>query len=133
MAAEKGRSWVKWLIGGCAGLLLLGTLGAMGLVWTVMQSMTGSGAYQEAVSRVQAHPEAIAALGEPIKPGFMVSGSVSVEGPSGRAELAIPVRGPRAKGKLYVEATKRADRWAFGLLELQVEGGDRIDLTDSEE
>jgi hypothetical protein len=38
------------------------------------------------------------------------------------------VSGPRGEGKLYVEATKRADRWEFELLELAPENGERVDL-----
>jgi hypothetical protein len=119
---------VKWLVLGCSGLVVVGVLGAVGFVSLVMGGVKRSGAYQEAMERVRAHPAAVAALGEPIEAGFLVTGSVSVEGPSGEATLGIPVEGPRGEGTLYVEATKRADRWDFELLELAVEGGERIDL-----
>lgn len=123
------KPWVKWVVLGCGGLLVVGVLGAGAMVTLVMGSVKRSGAYQDAVMRVQASPAATAALGEPIEAGFFVSGSVSVEGPSGQAALSIPVSGPRGGGTLYVEATKRADRWEFALLELEVDGQDgRIDV-----
>ena len=130
------KPWVKWVVLGCSGLFLLAVLGVAGIASLVMGSVKQSGAYQEAMERVRAHPAAIAALGEPIEPGFFVSGSVSVEGPSGTAALSIPVRGARGKGTLYVEASKRANRWEFGLLELEVLGkvgqAERIDLMAEE-
>ncbi len=131
--AEPKKSWVKWVVLGCSGLIVLGVLAAAVLVSLVMGGVKKSGAYQEAMSKVRASRPAIAALGEPIESGFFVAGSVNVEGPSGEAELSIPLSGQRGKGTLYVEAKKRAGRWEFALLELAVAGQEtRIDLLAEE-
>jgi hypothetical protein len=130
---EARKSWIKWVVLGCSSLILLAALAAAGLVWLVMGGVKQSGAFQEAVERTRANPAAVAALGEPVEPGFFVSGSVSVDGPSGEAKLSIPLRGPQGKGTLYVEAAKRAGRWEFALLALEVAGRDeRIDLLAGE-
>ena len=68
-------------------------------------------------------------LGEPVKAGWLVSGNVNVNGPSGEANLSVPLSGPHGKGTLYLTAHKRAGRWEYEVLEVEVEGRqDRIDL-----
>ena len=70
-----------------------------------------------------------AELGTPIETGWFVSGSVSVSGPTGHADVSIPLSGPRASGTLYGVADKSAGLWTFSLLELELEGRPgRIDL-----
>ena len=69
------------------------------------------------------------ALGEPIEPGFMPSGSINISGPSGNADLAIPISGPQGSDTIYLVATKEAGRWNFSLLEVEIkEQSERINL-----
>jgi hypothetical protein len=129
MAENKGKPWIKWVVLGCTGLLLLVVLGVAACFSLIVGAVKKSGAYQEAMEKARATPAVVEALGEPIEPGYFVSGSVSVEGGSGEAKISIPLSGPKGKGTLYAEATKRANRWEFTLLELEVEGrSERIDL-----
>ena len=93
--------------------------------------MTSSDAYRLAVERAVDHPAAIEALGEPVEPGWFVGGSVEVTGPTGDAELSIPMKGPRGEGTLFVVAHKSAGEWSFERLELETDGG-RIDLLEPE-
>lgn len=127
--APKKRSWIKWIALGCVGILILGALAAAALVLVIFGAVKRSDVYAGALARARAHPGVVAALGEPIEPGFFVSGSVNVTGPSGEASLAIPLKGPKGKGKLYVEATKGAGEWQYQTLAFEPEGGGaRIDL-----
>lgn len=123
-----GRSWIKWVAGGCGCLLVLGGLAAVALVVGVFGLIQRSDVYEEAVARARSHPAATAALGEPIETGWYVMGSVETSGPGGEASLSVPLEGPRGEGTLYVEATKRAGAWTYQTLALEVEGGERIDL-----
>ena len=123
-----GRSWIKWVVGGCGCLLVLGALAAVAIVVGVFGIVKRSDVYEEAVARAQDHPAATAALGEPIEAGWYVTGSVETSGPGGEASLSVPLEGPRGEGTLYVEATKRAGAWSYQQLELAVEDGERIDL-----
>jgi hypothetical protein len=102
----------------------------VGLVLTIaMGSVKATDAYREAVDRAQSSPQVHAALGEPVKVGWLVSGNVHVSGPSGDADLSIPLSGPLGKGTLYATARKQAGRWRYEVLEVGVEGRkDRIDL-----
>jgi hypothetical protein len=127
--ASSDRKWLKWIAIGCAGLLVLGVFGAVGIVTLVLGAVKRSDAYENAFDRVAAHPEAIARLGEPIEPGWLVSGSVNVSGPGGEASLAIPVAGPEGEGTVFVEATKQGGEWHYTTLTLAVEpDNERIDL-----
>ena len=82
-----------------------------------------------AMTQLQANAQAVEALGTPIEIGAGVGGSYEVTGPSGSADLSIPVSGPKGSGTLYVVATKSAGIWRYEVLELAVEGmADRIDL-----
>ena len=133
MAEPKAKPWIKWVVLGCSGLILLVVLGVAGVVSLVMGSLKQSDAYKEALAAVRSNPAAVEALGEPIEPGFFLSGSVNVTGPAGEAVLSIPLHGPRGKGTLYLEATKRAGRWEYSLLELAVAGKEeRIGLLAEE-
>jgi len=133
-ATPTSRSWFArnalWVVPvGCIGLL--GALAAFaGLVLTiVMGSIKSTDAYREAVDRAKSSPQVQAALGEPVKAGWLVSGKVSVSGPSGDADLSVPLSGPKGTGTLYVTARKRTGHWQYEVLEVGVEGRpQRIDL-----
>ena len=82
-----------------------------------------------AVAQVQAHPDAVRALGEPIRAGLVINGAISTSGSSGRAEMSIPVSGSRDKGTVTVAAAKSDGVWQLTTLELATKKyPDRIDL-----
>jgi hypothetical protein len=99
------------------------------IVYFVFGLMKSSDVYKEALARAKANPAVVRALGVPIEEGLFVSGSIQVSGPSGNADLAIPLSGPRGKGKVFLEARKSAGRWSFSKLLVEVdETKERIDL-----
>lgn len=109
----------------CVAALLV----AGGFVTLIFGFIKSSDAYIGAVAQVKVAPAAIDALGSPIQEGFLVTGSVSANGASGKAELAIPVEGPKGKGTLYVEATKALGEWHYRYLILQIDQThERIDV-----
>jgi hypothetical protein len=123
------RNW-KWMLPlGCLGMLvMLGglTFGFMAVVFTAIKS---SDVYQAAIQAARAHPEVRRELGDPIETGFWASGSVQVAGPSGHADISVPLTGSKQSGTLYGVADKSAGRWTFSLLEVEVDGRpNRIDL-----
>jgi hypothetical protein len=129
------RNW-KWIVpAGCLVVILgiAALLGFIGLIFgAVVTGIRSTDVYEEALDRVRASPEAAAALGEPIEEKWWISGNIQVNGPSGNADFAVPLTGPKADGKLYVVAYKQAGRWSMEVLELEVEGREaRIDLLSS--
>ena len=82
-----------------------------------------------ALARAQTNPAVIEVLGSPISQTGIVSGNSNVNGAVGEAYLSIPLRGPKGKATLYVEARKSADVWYFQTLMVKIEKtGERIDL-----
>src|SRR5947207_12176838 len=91
--------------------------------------MKQSDAYKIALARAQANPAAIEAIRSPISQTGIVSGNSNVNGPTGEANLSIPLSSPKKKATLYVEAKKSADPWMFQTMIIKIEKtGERIDL-----
>ena len=123
------RNW-KWFVPVLGVIVILLAVGSIALFVTLLFStMKSSGAYKQALVAARADPAVEQALGAPIDAGFIVSGSVSVSGSSGDADLSIPVSGPKGKGTLHVRATRSMGEWQFTELVLEVaQTGERIDL-----
>ena len=49
--------------------------------------------------------------------GWFIAGGIEETRGFGKAELAIPVSGPKGKGTLYVGAVKEAGIWKLTLLQ----------------
>jgi hypothetical protein len=120
----------KWFVPvGCLTLIAL-FAGFIALIaFAVMGSIKSSDAYKMAIEKAQQNPIVQQKLGTPLEGGMFVSGSINVSGTSGKADLTIPVTGPKGKGTIYVDATKFAGEWKFNRLEVGVDGEtERIDL-----
>ena len=112
-------------------LLLTGFVG--GILAIVFGSIKSTDVYEEALARAQSHPAVIEALGEPVEDRWWMTGQINSSGPSGSADIAIPLRGPKGKATLYAVATKSAGRWEYQTLEVAVDGQpERIDLLVAE-
>jgi hypothetical protein len=114
---------------GCLGLVALLAI-FVGAVFSLVEySFQHSDAYVYAVSRAKANPMVAGKIGQPIKTGWLATGSVNVSGPSGNADIAIPITGPSGKGTIYVVAKKSAGTWQFETLQVEIFGEpQRIDL-----
>jgi hypothetical protein len=116
------RHWVLALVGGCLLLILLFVGFIAGIFTIVESSIKKSDAYTQALTSARNNPSVIEKFGQPLQPGWMISGNIQVSGPSGNANLSIPITGPKAKGTIYVVAKKSAGRWNFDTLEVEAEG-----------
>ena len=94
----------------------------------VFSLLKHSEAYQLGVSRLQSSPIAANVLGTPISAGNP-SGSIRINGSSGRASLNFSASGPRGSGDVFVEAIKQNGVWSLTRLTLKVNGSNEaIDL-----
>jgi hypothetical protein len=127
-----GRNW-KWLLPvGCLGVLCMIAAFVAAVVLFVFGAIKSSDVYQEALNKAKSNAAVVRELGEPVEPGWLVSGSIKVSNGSGSANLSIPVSGPRKSGTIYTFATRRQGRWEFATLEVEVEGeSKRINLLTS--
>jgi hypothetical protein len=105
-------------------LTLVGLMfaGIVGLVLWGFSMFRSSDVYVGAMQQLRANPEAVAILGEPIEDDWLPNGSINISGPSGNADLAIGVSGPKANGTLYLVATKKAGQWTYETLTLEANG-----------
>ena len=114
---------------GCLSMLVLFAVFVGSIALIVFSAMKSNDVYKDALARAQAHPSVLEALGSPIKEGFLVSGNTNVNGPSGEANLSIPISGPKGKGTIYVAANKSLGRWNYsGLIVEIAKTHQRIDL-----
>ena len=131
---KRPRSWWqrngKWAV----PLVCMGAIavfaGLFALFFSVVFGfMKSSDAYKQALARAAADPAVVRALGSPVEAGFLVSGKIEVNGPTGRAELAIPLAGSKGKGMLYAAAEKSAGEWRYSVLFVRLHAtGEKIDL-----
>ncbi len=84
-----------------------------------------SEAYQLGVSTVRANPVATNVLGTPISTGFP-AGNISINGASGTAVLSFSASGPKASGRIFLQAVKKDGAWAITRLTLKLDGRDGV-------
>ncbi len=133
--APQGKSSTRkiWGIAGCGclaiALLVAVTVGA--IFWGVSKSLKGPAPYRESIEAVNANPEAIAALGSPIKPGILPSGHVHISNGEGEIDYKISVSGPKGRGSIRVVGKKpaSASEWIYETWQLDVLGGPSIPLS----
>jgi Cytochrome oxidase complex assembly protein 1 len=115
------RRWAIW-----GFVLLLGSIALFGALFGgLFYAIKHSEAYQLGASRLQASAAAADVLGTPISTGF-ATGSISIEGESGRAVLSFSATGPKATGQVFLDATEKDGVWSLTGLTLKVEGRDGV-------
>ncbi|MGC2247969.1 MAG: cytochrome c oxidase assembly factor Coa1 family protein [Terriglobales bacterium] len=105
-----GKHWKRNLAvaGGFAALLMVVLFVILG----------DSDVTRMAIAAAESNPVVREKLGEPVKRGFFTSGNIEISGPSGHADLSIPVSGPRGKATIYAVAKKSAGLWKFESLDI---------------
>ncbi len=119
------------LIGcGCLGVILVG-LALIGLIyWGVGKGLKSAEPYRDSIAAIEGNAAAAEALGTPIKPGLIPSGSFNFSNGVGKVDFSIPVSGPKGKGTIRIVGTKPSTSapWAYDIWQLDVEGGESIPL-----
>jgi hypothetical protein len=123
------RNW-KWFVPtGCLTIVVLMAVFFTAIVLLVFGALKSTDVYKTAVAQAKANPAVTEALGTPLQEGLFLSGKTNVEGPTGEANIAIPISGPKGKGTIYAVATKSAGRWTYTTLEVEIaQTGQRIPL-----
>ena len=123
------RNW-KWFVPtGCLTIAVVFAVFILSILLIVFGALKSTDIYKDAVAKAKANQAVIEALGSPIQEGMFVSGNTSANGASGQSNLAIPISGPKGKGKIYVVATKVAGEWKSSVLVVEIEKTkERIDL-----
>jgi hypothetical protein len=132
------RSWLdrhgRWkvLLGCLVAIFLLCAFVAA--IFTVVDvSFRNSTVYQEALACAGKSSQVNDRIGNPLRPGRILSGELNVSGSTGTATMRIPITGPRGKGSIVLDARKVDGTWIFRTLEVQIEGqSDVVNLLDRE-
>ena len=114
------RNW-KWFVPvGCLSMLVVGAVVIALIVTLVFGALKSSDVYKQALAKAISNPTVIGELGEPIEAGWVVSGSISVNGSSGEADISIPISGPKKSATVYAVGRKSAGEWKFSRLEVEI-------------
>jgi hypothetical protein len=106
------RNWARaGFVVFIAGILLV-----VGLVYSIFGLMKNSDAYKMSVSRVILDPQVVEVMGEPITPGWFVTGSIELKNNGGKAKFSIPLSGPKCSGRAVSRAVKTGEVWDVYLL-----------------
>ena len=97
-----------------------------GLFGSVFYTLKHSEAYQLGVSTLQDNPAAIAILGRPISTGMPFGSSLLQRQVVGKAGLTFSVTGPKAAGRVFLEAVKKRGVWSITKLALMVDGREGV-------
>jgi len=129
---NRRRPGGTWLKRTTTGALLFGVVAFARLFLSVFfRGFKSSQVYKEAVAKARSNSEVRRELGEPVRPGWWVNGSLRVSGPYGIARFSTPLQGPAGRAMLHVQAQKVSNRWRFDVLEVAVEGrSERIRLLE---
>lgn len=122
------RNWLWAVPAGCLSVLVLAVACIILAVYLLFSSFRDSEVGREALARARASQQLTEALGTPIEAGWFVTGSIKYDQTIGRAELSIPLSGPKGKGTLRFKADKINRAWSFSRLVVELEDGRRFDL-----
>jgi len=86
----------------------------------------GSQPYQDGIDAANRSVEVTRALGNPVEPGWPTTGSLSLNGLSGEADLRIPVHGPNGRGTLYVAGRRENGQWNYWTFAVELKDSGKI-------
>ena len=96
----------------------------VGALFIVLQvAFRSSGLFKATVAAVQTDQAVIDALGEPLEPGMLITGNLSL-GSLSSGTLNFSVTGPRGGGQVSVAGLKGIAEWNLLFLTVLVDGSD---------
>ena len=123
----KNAFWVVPL--GCLGVISIIGVFVITVLFLVYGGLKSSDPYKQALATANADARVVRALGSPITDRFFTTGSFNTSGPTGRAEFALPVKGPKGNATIFVTASKSLGKWNFEALVVEITGThERLDL-----
>lgn len=127
-AAAVGKG-VVFGCGGCLGLVALAFVVMLGIAFIVLTFMRSSAPCDLAFQAAQASEVLTREIGEPMKKGYFITGSINVSNGSGNASLVVPIIGPRGEAGVRVNARSEHGRWIFTTMTAEIQGtSQQVDL-----
>lgn len=131
-APKKSSGCLKVFLIGCSVLIVLGVAAILAIVLFVFGVIKKTPVYRDALEKVRSDQRVIAALGQPINPGFWVTGNVDVNNQKGTANFEFPVNGPKGSAKVRVAASTDGKDWEYSELVVTLEGGTAINVLENQ-
>jgi hypothetical protein len=125
---KEGRGVLFWVATGCGGCLVGLVIFVVAIYAIVVGAMKNSTPVAETLKRAQADPRVVAALGEPIKTGYLFTGKLNVNDSDGTADIRYPIVGPKGKATVSVVAAKNHGKWEYQEIMVAPQNGPPIDL-----
>ena len=122
-APQKSSGCLKIFLIGCSVIIVLGIAAIAAIVFFVFGAIKKSDVYKQALSKVRGDQRVAAVLGDPIEPGFWVSGNVNFNNGKGNADFKFPVKGPKAKATVHAVASTEGQGWDFSTLDVTPDNG----------
>ena len=112
------RNW-KWLlpVGCLTPLLCCGSFAGV-TYFGVTKMIESSGAYTEAMQKVNQSPEVAALIGTPVTSGIGISGEMNDKNGEGTANFTVPLKGKKGNGSLHVVARSSGGKWEFSRIDV---------------
>lgn len=68
-------------------------------------------AYELSLAAIRENRVIVEKIGEPMEPGWFVSGTVQTTNAEGKAKLEYSLTGPNSPAKVYVYASRKMGKW----------------------
>lgn len=115
--------WVALGCGGCAGGLVVFVFAVVALVMVVIRHSTP---VRETVQMANEDARVAAALGTPVKPGYLFIGNISSDDHEGAVDLRFDIEGPRGGARMIVAGRKIDGEWAYSRITVKPEDGGAV-------
>ncbi len=129
------RNW-GWVVpvGGCLTIIVLFFIFLGSVIFGVSEMMTGSDPYKEGLAKAQQDDYLIEILGEPIETDGIMQGELSFKNSKGKADISIPIKGPKGEARVYIVGTKQNEQWTYSEMYVIIaETDEQIDLLEYEQ
>ncbi len=127
------RNW-KWFlpVSGCLGMIFIMVFFVGSLFYGITTMFEGADPYEHAIEKINRDDEIIGLLGSPIVKDGMINGSLNWHNGDGKADMTIPISGPKGNGTLYINASSSGDNWTYHEIRVVVKDNEEIEILQEE-
>lgn len=121
------RNW-KWVVpvGGCLTVIIIAVLFIGTLFYGVSSALKNSTPYEEAFETASTNEQVLDALGEPVEQDGIFKGSIKIENDGGKADIKVPIKGPKGTAVLHVVGEKQHGHWSYSTMTVTLDGSGEV-------
>lgn len=88
--------------------------------------------YEYALEKINHDEQIIDLLGSPIEKDGMVKGNINWHNGEKKAEMKIPIAGPKGTGTLYINASGEGDGWSYHEIRVTVKDNEEFNVLEND-